>query len=77
MHVLVARLSLEKTFLEFVSSLCVKASVGFLYIDVLKYLVALVCYRQVMHRQLLRPGVVLGSFKLDVATVLSQQGHPC
>ena len=27
-----------------------------------------------MHRQLLRPGVVLGSFKLDVATVLSQQG---
>ena len=29
---------------------------------------------QVMHRQLLRPGVVLGSFKLDVATVLSQQG---
>ena len=38
------------------------------------YLVALVCYWQVMHRQLLRPGVVLGSFKLDVATVLSQQG---
>ena len=29
---------------------------------------------QAMHRQLLRPGLVLGSFKLDVATVMTQQG---
>ena len=31
---------------------------------------------QAMHRQLLRPGLVLGSFKLDVATVMTQQGWP-
>ena len=30
---------------------------------------------QVQHRQLLRPGVVLGSFKLDIATVMAQQGE--
>ena len=27
-----------------------------------------------MQRQFLRTGVVLGSFKLDVATIMSQQG---
>ena len=29
---------------------------------------------QVMQRQFLRTGITLGSFKLDVATVMSQQG---
>ena len=30
---------------------------------------------QVMQRQFLRTGITLGSFKLDVATVMSQQGE--
>ena len=32
---------------------------------------------QVMQRQFLRTGITLGSFKLDVATVMSQQGEKC
>ena len=31
-------------------------------------------YHQAVHRQLLRPAAVLGTFKLDIATVMSQQG---
>jgi hypothetical protein len=30
---------------------------------------------QVMQRQFLRTGITLGSFKLDVATVMAQQGE--